>query len=102
MTVVIRLLGAPSIETGGAPAPRPRGRKSWALLTYLVVAERTPARQRLASLIFPGADDPLGALRWSLADLRRSLRGYADISGDPVHLRAADSQLPGRLRHLDQ
>ena len=72
MTVVVRLLGAPSVETDGAPTAPPRGRKSWALLAYLVLSERPPTRQHLAALLFPEADDPLGALRWSLADLRRS------------------------------
>ena len=73
MTVVVRLLGAPSVETDGAPTTPARGRKSWALLSLLVLSERPPTRQRLATLLFPDADDPLGALRWSLADLRRSL-----------------------------
>jgi DNA-binding SARP family transcriptional activator len=88
MGVVVRLLGAPSIEVDGVPAaaPAPRGRKAWALLAYLVLAERPPTRQRLAALLFPGADDPLGALRWSLAQLRRSLRPHAELSGDPVRL----------------
>lgn len=90
MTVVVRLLGAPSVEIDGVPGPAPRGRKAWALLTYLALAERPPTRQRLASLLFDGADDPLGALRWNLAELRRSLGAYAEISGDPVRLVLAD------------
>ncbi len=90
MTVLVRLLGAPSVEVDGAPAPAPRGRKSWALLTYLVLSERPPTRQRLAGLLFDGADDPLGALRWNLAELRRSLRPYAEITGDPVQLLLAE------------
>src|SRR6476469_10024526 len=88
--VVIRLLGAPSIEVDGAPAPGPRGRKTWALLAYLVLAERPPTRHRLAELLFGGADDPLGALRWSLAELRRSLGGHASLGGEPVRLVLAD------------
>ena len=36
--VKIRLLGPPAIERDGAPAV-PRGRKSWALLAYLLLAE---------------------------------------------------------------
>jgi DNA-binding SARP family transcriptional activator len=88
--VVVRLLGAPSVDTGGASVPAPRGRKSWALLSYLVLTDRPPSRQRLATLLFPDADDPLGALRWSLADLRRGLRPYAEVTGDPVRLVLAD------------
>jgi DNA-binding SARP family transcriptional activator len=88
---LIRLLGAPSMDVvDGTPAPAPRGRKAWALLAYLVLAERPPTRQRLATLLFPGADDPLGALRWSMAELRRSLRPYVEISGDPVRLEFTD------------
>jgi DNA-binding SARP family transcriptional activator len=86
MTVLVRLLGAPSVEVDGAPAPAPRGRKSWALLSYLALSERPPTRQRLAGLLFGSADDPMGALRWNLAELRRSLRPYAEITGDPVRL----------------
>lgn len=90
MNAVVRLLGAPSVETGGAPVPAPRGRKSWALLAYVLLAERPPSRQRLAALLFPDAEDPLGALRWSLADLRRTLSSYAEIGGDPVAIRLSD------------
>ena len=60
------------------------------VLAYLLLAERPPSRQRLAGLLFNEADDPLGALRWSLAELRRSLRPLADVSGDPVTIRFAD------------
>ncbi len=85
MTVAIRLLGKPRIERAG-DAPPPRGRKTWALLTYLLLCERPPPRTRVASLLFSEADDPLGALRWSLADLRRAL-GAADVAtGDPIEL----------------
>jgi DNA-binding SARP family transcriptional activator len=87
MSLVIRLLGTPSIEVDGVPARPPRGRKSWALLAYLLLAERPPSRQRLASLLFAEADDPLGALRWSLTEVRRCVRPGAEITGDPVTLR---------------
>ena len=90
MAVVIRLLGSPSIEVDGEPAAAPRGRKAWALLCYLVLTERPPSRRWLASILFPGAEDPLGALRWSLADLRRCLGPWAHVGGDPVRLTLAD------------
>ena len=83
----MRLLGTPSIEVDGELARPPRGRKSWALLAYLLLADRPPSRTHLASLLFAEADDPLGALRWSLAELRRSLRPYAEIAGDPLTIR---------------
>src|SRR3954452_12202252 len=84
MSVLVRLLGAPRIESAGAPVPAPRGRKSWGLLAYLLLTDRPPSRRRLAALLFPDAGDPLGALRWSLADLRRSLAGLVSLDGDPV------------------
>jgi DNA-binding SARP family transcriptional activator len=87
VSLAIRLLGKPQIERDGVPVQAPRGRKTWALLAYLVLCERPPPRSRVASLLFSEADDPLGALRWSLADLRRTL-GVADaVAGDPLELR---------------
>jgi DNA-binding SARP family transcriptional activator len=86
-TLLIRLLGPPEIERDGVLASPPRGHKSWAVLAYLVLAERPVARARLAGLIFGDAADPLGALRWTLAQLRRAI-GVADaLRGDPLELR---------------
>ncbi|MBB5787815.1 AfsR/SARP family transcriptional regulator [Jiangella mangrovi] len=80
----IRLLGPPVIEHDGGPIRPPRGRKAWALLAYVLLADRPPSRQRLAELFFADAEDPLGALRWTLAELRRTL-GRPDVfTGDPV------------------
>jgi DNA-binding SARP family transcriptional activator len=78
----IRLMGMPGIDSGSGRALR--GRKSWALLAYLLLAERPPSRRRLAELLFADADDPLGALRWTLAELRRNLGEGDVLSGDPV------------------
>jgi DNA-binding SARP family transcriptional activator len=82
----IRLLGPPSIEHGGSPVRPPRGRKTWAVLAYLLLADRPPSRKRLAELFFADADDPLGALRWTLAELRRALGTADQVTGDPVLL----------------
>jgi DNA-binding SARP family transcriptional activator len=85
-TLAIRLLGPPEIERDGSVVAPPRGHKSWAVLAYLLLAERPVGRSQLAGLIFGDADDPKGALRWTLAQLRRAL-GVADaLSGDPVEL----------------
>ncbi|MBA2414439.1 MAG: SARP family transcriptional regulator [Geodermatophilaceae bacterium] len=82
--LMIRLLGPPALERDGRPVRSPRGRKAWALLSYVLLAERPPRRKHLAEMLFGDADDPLGALRWSLAELRRAL-GVPDVlSGDPV------------------
>lgn len=86
MSLAIRLLGKPQIERDGVPVPPPRGRKTWALLAYLLLCERPPPRSRVASLLFSEADDPLGALRWSLADLRRTLGAAVAAAGDPLEL----------------
>ncbi|HEU5109828.1 MAG TPA: BTAD domain-containing putative transcriptional regulator, partial [Micromonosporaceae bacterium] len=82
--VTIRLLGPPAIERADGPARPPRGRKAWALLAYLLLAERPPGRRHLADLLFGDADDPLGALRWTLAELRRALGTPGALTGDPV------------------
>jgi DNA-binding SARP family transcriptional activator len=85
-TLAIRLLGPPEIACDGALADPPRGHKSWAVLAYLLLAERPIARARLAELIFGDAADPLGALRWTLAQLRRALELPGALRGDPLTL----------------
>jgi DNA-binding SARP family transcriptional activator len=83
---VIRLLGPPEIERDGVVVAPPRGHKAWAVLAYLLLAERPVARPRLAGLIFGDADDPLGALRWTLAQLRRALGVAGGLRGDPLEM----------------
>jgi DNA-binding SARP family transcriptional activator len=89
----IRLLGVPELERDGAPARPPRGAKSWALLAYLALSRRPPARRELAELLFGEAEDPLGALRWSLSELRRALEPEGRVGGDPVTLELSDAWL---------
>jgi DNA-binding SARP family transcriptional activator len=81
----IRLLGPPRIESPGAMPPQPRGRKAWAVLAYLALQADGTGRSRTASLLFPDAADPLGALRWNLSELRRTLDGVA-MAGDPLRM----------------
>ncbi|MCU1565161.1 MAG: transcriptional regulator, family [Pseudarthrobacter sp.] len=81
----IRLLGPPVIESLGAAPLQPRGRKAWAVLAYLALQGEGTGRSRLASLLFPDAADPLGALRWNLSELRRALGGTT-VAGDPLRL----------------
>ncbi|MGB6456384.1 MAG: hypothetical protein WBH47_18080, partial [Streptosporangiaceae bacterium] len=45
-------------------------------------------RSELAAELFGDADDPLGALRWCLADLRRCCGDPRLVRGDPVSLTA--------------
>jgi len=79
----VHLLGPPRIERGGTELEAPRGNKAWGLLAYLVRARVAPSRERLAVLLFPEAEDPLGTLRWTLSTLRRRL-------GDAGHRIAQD------------
>ena len=86
MTLAINLLGRPTIELDQEPAYRFRSLKSWAVLAFLLMAERPPSRAALAGLLFDAADDPLRSLRWNLAEVRRGLGGGARLEGDPVVL----------------
>jgi DNA-binding SARP family transcriptional activator len=93
MRVVIGLLGRPSVECDGVPRPAPRGRKPWALLAYLALTGRPHSREHLAGLLCAHADDPLAALRWNVAELRRLL-------GEPTAFRGRETSLalpPGTL-----
>ncbi|MFF2031043.1 BTAD domain-containing putative transcriptional regulator [Arthrobacter sp. NPDC058192] len=81
----IRLLGPPWIESAGTEFRQLRGRKAWAVLAYLALQPDGTGRARTAALLFPDADDPLGALRWNLSELRRTI-GADSISGDPLRL----------------
>ena len=86
MGLSIHLLGAPRIEGDGVSVDPPRGNKAWGLLTYLVRTSVPSSRERLADLLFPEADDPLGSLRWTLSALRRRLGRYCEVGGDPLRL----------------
>ena len=82
----IQLLGRPRLEIDGTSGFRYRSRKSWAVLAFLLLGERPPTRSQLASLLFAEADDPLRALRWCLAEIRRGLGPGGLLDGDPVQL----------------
>jgi DNA-binding SARP family transcriptional activator len=87
----IRLLGIPEIVCPEGTQVQPRGRKTWALLAYLILGRRKASRSSLASLLFADADDPLGALRWNLAQLRRALGPHIELAGDPLTLALPDN-----------
>jgi DNA-binding SARP family transcriptional activator/Tfp pilus assembly protein PilF len=70
--------GAPSTPDAGhaseiSAATLRLRRKTRALLAYLATAQQPLHRQRLAALFFPETDDPPGALRWQLSEIRRQL-----------------------------
>ncbi len=97
MSLVIQLLGQPRIVRSSGETYRFRSRKSWGLLAYLILNDRRPTRSQLAALLFPEADDPVRALRWSLSEIRRGLGADVAIVGDPLVLRLP----PGAVVDVD-
>lgn len=80
----------------------PRGHKAWGLLAYLLLSRvRNPSREHLAELLFTRADDPLGSLRWNLAELRRALgpatlpRGSTELALPPGAFVDVDALIRG-------
>ena len=86
MSLSVHLLGRPRIEHDSGPTYQFRSQKSWGLLAYLVLTERPPTRAQTAALLFSEANDPLRALRWSLAEVRRGLGSGITLEGDPLVL----------------
>jgi DNA-binding SARP family transcriptional activator len=84
--LVVQLLGRPSLRLDATNGYRFRSQKSWAALAFLLLGERPPTRSRLAALLFADAEDPLRALRWCLAEIRRGLGPGGAVEGDPVRL----------------
>lgn len=84
------MIGRPGLERAGVAAPGPRGQKAWALLGRLLRSPEPVSRHVLAAELFSEADDPLGALRWSLAELRRRTGLTGTLEGDPVSIRLGD------------
>ncbi len=86
MPLSIQLLGTPAIEHDGVRQPQPRGHKPWALLALLLLNDAPLPRARLAAHLFADADDPLGSLRWNLAQVRRLVGSAVAVGGDPVEI----------------
>ena len=78
MSLRVRLLGRPSLQHDGAPR-RLEGHKTWALLAYLLLESRAPTRRELAERLWSEADDPLGAVRWALSQVRKAIDPPAEI-----------------------
>lgn len=88
--VSVQLLGRPSAQVDGVEVAAPKGAKPWGLLAYLAASERSHPRTELAELLFAEAVDPLGALRWNLAALRRLLDRPDAFKGDSIRLDRSD------------
>src|SRR5512134_4068229 len=58
------------VVRGGERVELPPSRKTRGLLAYLALSGRAHRRDRLCGLLWDVADDPRGALRWSLSRLR--------------------------------
>lgn len=82
--VEIRLIGRPQILDADGTAQPVRGHQSWALLARILMTDRPLYRRELSAELFASAEDPLGALRWCLAGLRRALGSGEVLLGDPV------------------
>lgn len=94
MAIAVHLLGPPLLVRDDVVYPAARGRKVWGLFAYLALSDRPPTRQQLIDLLFPDADDPAGALRWNLSELRRLLGGPETVgSGNAVHLRLPEGSV---------
>jgi DNA-binding SARP family transcriptional activator len=94
MPLLVQLLGPPILVRDDVVYATPRGRKVWALLAYLALSGGPPSRQQLVDLLFPDAEDPAGALRWNLSELRRLLGGPDTVgSGHVVQLRLPEGSV---------
>jgi DNA-binding SARP family transcriptional activator len=81
----ITTIGKPRVTGPDGEARPVPGQQPWGLLARLLLSKRPVSRRALATELFCDAEDPLGALRWCLASLRRAL-GSGTLIGDPVDL----------------
>lgn len=88
-TLRVTTIGKPSITGPDGKVRLVPGQQPWALLARLLISGRPVGRRTLASELFCDTEDPLGAVRWCLASLRRAL-GPGTLSGDPVDLNLPD------------
>lgn len=68
--VSIRMLGELTVLHDGEPVPLPPSKRTRALMAYLARTARPHRRDRLCEVLWGLADDPRGALRWSLSKMR--------------------------------
>src|ERR1051326_5903077 len=96
-TLVIRLLGAPSVNRAGVEVTLPRSRKVRALLAYLALSPQPVSRSRLCDVLWDVPNDPRGELRWCLSKLRGLLdedeHARVVTSDDQVGLDLSDAHV---------
>jgi DNA-binding SARP family transcriptional activator len=78
-SIRIEVLGPLQVLREGVHVALPPSKKTRALLGYLALDPRPHRRERLCELLWPGPDDPRGALRWSLSRVRSVLGEAADV-----------------------
>lgn len=83
---MLSLLGVPRVEHADKPADPPKGKKAWGLLAYFLLSRGPHSRAHVAGLLFANAGDPLGALRWNLAQLRKTLALPESLRGAQLDL----------------
>ncbi len=66
----VQVLGPLTVQQDGEFVSLPQSKKTRGLLAYLAITGRSHRRDRLCSLLWDVADDPRGALRWSLSKIR--------------------------------
>ncbi|MFG1497899.1 alpha/beta fold hydrolase [Saccharospirillum sp. HFRX-1] len=70
MKLSIQTLTELTVFKDDQPLPLPASKRTRALLAYLILTGRMQRRDRLCELFWEHADDPRGALRWSLSKMR--------------------------------
>jgi DNA-binding SARP family transcriptional activator len=78
---MIHLLGKPTTDAGPV-----RGHKAWAITAFLALNDSAVPRERLIALLFEDAEDPAGALRWNLAQVRHLLGRPEALQGSVLRL----------------
>jgi DNA-binding SARP family transcriptional activator len=73
----VGVLGELRVTRGRERIELPQSKKARALLGYLALTGREHRRDKLSGLLWDVADDPRGALRWTLSRLRQALDGPA-------------------------
>lgn len=86
----IRLLGEPAILDAAGVSQPVRGHQVWALLARVLLTSTPLDRRALAAELFPETADPLGALRWCLASVRKALDCSDCLTGDPIEAKLPD------------
>ncbi len=99
--MIIQLLGPPSIADDRGENVNLRGKKTWGLIARILLSDAPVSRLRLAEELFATAADPMGALRWALAQIRRSIDDPDSFRNDPVEANLRSDTYVD-VQHLDQ